>query len=231
MKIVLKDKTLTVRKWKGKDKKRFMNLMQQPEPDEDQIMQTLVYNCIESAVGPNGVIDINDIILSTDEFKYTISMIRSASLGDEIEYNFYCTECSETKKRIYNITDIIKGSFGDGESISADGVEIILGGIRNKEYYLEKLKEGSIFDFFLRIKSINGNDSFDLDFLIDFFDDLDIDIIDDVLGQYDDIRFKVDDVNEFVCDCGHTEKFHFDELPEFFPSEWFNEESLISSFK
>lgn len=227
MKLNLKDKTITIRKWKGKDKRNFMKLMQQPSPDETKIMQALVYNCIEEVDGKPG----NDTILSTDEFKYVISMIRSASLGDEIHYNFYCTECSETKERTYNITDIIRGSFGEGNTITAEGVDIILGEIRNKEYYIEKIKEGNIYDFFLRIESINGNDSFDIDYLIDFFDELDIDVLDDVLGQYNEIRFKVDDINEFVCDCGHTEKFHFDELPEFFPSDWFNEESLISSFK
>lgn len=220
-KIQLKDQVITFRKWKGKDKKNFMKEMNQPEPDEIKIMQALVYNCIEE----------QDVVLSTDEFKYVISMIRAASLGDEIEYNFYCTECEGIMERKYFITDIIKGTYGEGNQIEADGVSITLGEIRNKEFYAKKIQEGSIYDFFLRIKEINGNDSFDLEYLIDFFDDLDLDVLDDVLAQYDAIRFKVDDVNEFVCDCGHTESYHFDELPEFFPSEWFNEESLISSFK
>lgn len=221
MKIKLKDQEITVRKWKGKDKKKFMNEMNQPEPDEAKIMQALVYNCIEE----------EDVVLSTDEFKYVISMIRSISLGDEIKYNFFCTECEETTERKYYITDIIRGTFGEGNTIEAEGVSITLGEIRNKEFYAKKIQEGSIFDFFLRIKEINGNDAFDLEFLIDFFDDLDLDVLDDVLKQYDAIRFKVDDVNDFVCDCGHTESYHFDELPEFFPSSWFNEDTLISSFK
>lgn len=221
MKIQLKDQEITFRKWKGKDKKNFMKEMSQPEPDEIKIMQALVYNCIEE----------KDIVLSTDEFKYVISMIRAASLGNEIDYNFFCTECENTVDRKYYITDIIKGKYGHGNTIQSKGVDITLGEIRNKEFYMKKIQEGSIFDFLLRIKEINGNDSFDLEFLMDFFDDLDLDVLDDVLQQYDDIRFKVDDVNDFVCDCGHTESYHFDELPEFFPSEWFDSESLINSFK
>ena len=221
MKLNLKDRTITVRKWKGKDKRNFMKEMNQPEPSDERIMQTLVYNCIEE----------EDVVLSTDEFKYVISMIRAASLGDEILYNFFCTECENTVERKYFITDIIKGTYGEVNQIEADGVSITLREIRNKDFYIKKIQEGSIYDFFLRIKEINGNETFDLEYLIDFFDDLDLDVLDDVLKQYDNIRFKVDDVNDFVCDCGHTESYHFDELPEFFPSEWFNEESLISSFK
>lgn len=221
MKIQLKDQEITFRKWKGKDKKNFMKEMSQPVPDEIKIMQALVYNCIEE----------KDIVLSTDEFKYVISMIRAASLGNEIDYNFFCTECENTVDRKYYITDIIKGKYGHGNTIQAKGVDITLGDIRNKEFYMKKIQEGSIFDFLLRIKEINGNDSFDLEFLMDFFDELDLDVLDDVLQQYDDIRFKVDDINDFVCDCGHIESYHFDELPEFFPSQWFDSESLISSLK
>ena len=56
MKIKLKDQEITIRKWKGKDKKKFMTEMNQPEPDEMKIMQALVYNCIEE----------EDVVLSTD---------------------------------------------------------------------------------------------------------------------------------------------------------------------
>lgn len=220
MKIQLKDQVITARKWKGKDKRNFMKEMQKQKPNEDKITKALVYDCIEE-----------DVILSTDEFKYVLSMIRAESLGNEIKYNFYCTECDSTHERTYNITDIIRASYSDDSVISVGDININLGEIKNKEFYIEKIKEGKIYDFLLRINDINGDKTLDLDDLINFLDELDIDILDEILKKYDDIRFKVDDVNEFVCDCGHREKYHFDELPEFFPSEWFNDDSLVSSFR
>lgn len=219
MKIQLKDKTITTRKWKGKDKRAFVKLMQEPSPNEREIMQTLVYNCIEE-----------EVTLSPDEFKFVISQIRANSLGEEIKYNFYCTECDQTHERSYNISDIIRGVYKEGNVITSGDIVITLGEVRNKEYYLEKVKDGNIYDFFLRIADINGNDTFDLEYLIDYFDELDIDILDDILSQYDELKFKIDDLNTFECDCGHSEVYRFDELPEFFPSSWFDEDSILSTF-
>lgn len=220
MKIQLKNKEITIRKWKGKDKREFIKLMQEKTPNEVSIMNALVYDCIEE-----------DVTLSPEEFKYVLSQIRAKSLGEEITYNFYCTECGETHERKYNISDIMRPVFEDVNFISHGGINITLGEIKNKEYYLNKIQEGNIYDFLLRIEDINGNDAFDLDYLIDFFDDLDIDVLDEILKQYDKIKFKIDDVNTFECDCGFKEDYKFDEIPEFFPSDWFNDDSIMSSFK
>ena len=75
--------------------------------------------------------------------------------------------------------------------------------------------------FLLKIESFNGDDAFTLEGLIEKFEDLEIDTITEIMEIYDDHKFKVNDVNEIECDCGHKMKFEFDELPGFFPDSWF----------
>jgi hypothetical protein len=43
-----------------------------------------------------------------------------------------------------------------------------------------------------------------------------------LLEQWDDIKFRLDDINEAVCThCGAEEKYKFDDMPNFFPKSWF----------
>lgn len=222
MEIKLKDKTIVTRKWKGKDKKNFIAEMIKEKPNEKEIMNTLVHDCIETINGKDYKEYKEKVAFSPDEFKYIISMIRSESLGDDVTYNFFCTACKQTSERIYHITDILRPKYEEGNTIYVDDIEIVIGEIKNPDFYYKKIEEDSIYDFLLRIESINGNESFSLDQLIEYFDDLDVKTLDEILIQFNKLKFKVDDLNEFVCDCSHREKFYFDEIPEFFPTEWFN---------
>ena len=78
MKIKLGNKELTIRKWKGRDKKKFMAAVNAELLDEQEITNSLVYDCIEE-----------DVALSDDEFKYMLSKIRAYSLGEDISIEFY----------------------------------------------------------------------------------------------------------------------------------------------
>ena len=56
------------------------------------------------------------------------------------------------------------------------------------------------------------------------FDDLDIDVLTEVMRQFNEARFKIDDVNVVKCQCGKEQAYQFDELPGFLPESWFIEE-------
>lgn len=204
---------ITIRKWKGKDKRNFIAAMKKESVDEKEVMDALVYSCIAE---PN-------VVLSTEEFRYVLSRIRAISIGDDVKYTFQCPSCYETTEYEYKITELITGSFNRKDTIDVPGLNIKLGNIQNKDFYIQQVQEDSIYDFLLRIESINDNNAFTLDEVLDMFDDLDVDVIDNVMEQWEDIRFKVDDLNTVACKCGHDVEYHFDEIPEFFPTSWFKD--------
>jgi len=213
MEIQLGNKKLNIRGWKGKDKKAFLSSIKAEALDEKRVMESIVYECIEE----------KNVVLSIEEFKYVLVKIRAISLGEEIKINFYCRKCSELFEKTFLLKDIIKYSYKDLKEIKAPGVVIKLDEIKNKEIYIQKLKEDDLYDLLLRVKSFNGDDTFTLDELMDKFDDLDLSVLSNIIEQYEAAKFKVLDVNAVTCpSCQDVINYEFDELPEFFPSSWFN---------
>ena len=213
MEIKVGNKKLNIKKWKGKNKKDFIRLVNDSDTDNQKLLDILVYSCIEE-----------DVILSTEEFRYVLTRIRAYSLGETISFEFYCDKCQEIFHREMKLIDIIRYTYKPLKEIKFDKTKIKLGEIKNKEIYTEKVSEDPDYDFLFRIESINGNDTFTLTELMDIIDNFDIDVIEKVMEIYEDHRFKVDDTNIVKCDCGHEMIFQFDELPGFFPEKWFDSE-------
>lgn len=212
MKIKVGDKELTISKWKGKNKKDFVRMVGNQDIDNQQLLETLVYSCIEE-----------DVVLSTEEFRYVLTRIRAYSLGETIKFDFFCDECQNVFTRELELKDIITYSHKKLKDIKIPGAKIKFGDIKNKTIYTEKIAEDPDYDFLFRIASINGNDTFTLSELEDILDNLDIDVLEEVMSIYEEHRFKVQDVNTVTCDCGHEMTFKFDELPGFFPDNWFED--------
>lgn len=210
-----KDKEITIRKWKAREKKEFLNTVRNSE-SLDTLQDTLVYNCIEEKVAFNA-----------DEFKYVLTQIRSYSLGEDIELEFFCDDCKKKFLNTIKLSRIVKPVFSDKNEIKTKNYKIKLGDIRNVDFYKETIKnnpqEEKDYDFYLRIMSINGDDSLTLNEIIDLFDNMDIDEFDSIFQQWEDIRFKIDDTAEVKCkNCDSAVKYIFDEIPGFFPPSWFN---------
>ncbi len=215
MKVKLGTKELTIRKWKAKEKKEFLRTVRNSE-SLDSLQDVLVYNCIEEKVA-----------LNADEFKYMMTQIRSYSLGDEIELEFYCEHCKSKFLNTIKLHEIIKPVFSENKEIKSKNYNISIGDIRNPEFYkniiLNNPSEEKDYDFYLRIESINSDDSMTLEEIIELFNEMDIDEFDSIFEQWEDIKFKIDDVAEIECKkCQHTVKYSFDEIPGFFPPAWFN---------
>ena len=214
MKIKVGNKNLTIRKWKGKDKKAFINALKEKKINENDVMNSLVYSCIEE-----------DVILSLDEFKYVLTKIREYSLGDELEIEFYCASCGTVYTKKLKISEIIKYTYKELKEIKVKDVVIKLGELKNREIYVKLIEEDPIYDLLLRVESFNGNEGFNLEELVDLFDDLDIDILSEILDIYADSKFKIDDIKAIACpECGTETLYEFDELPDFFPKSWFEAE-------
>lgn len=215
MKIKVGDKILTARKWKGKDKKKFLQTIQKenidPEDLQNTLLNALVYDCIEE-----------DVVLSLEEFRYVLTRIRAESLGEDIHFQFYCKKCDKVFNKTYQLKDIIRYSFKELKSIKVQNIHIELGDVQNKEIYMNLIEKDEIYDFILRINSINGNDAFTLDELEEIIDNIDIDILEEIMEIWEASKFKIQDVNEVQCEhCSDIQIYEFDDLPDFFPSKWF----------
>lgn len=212
LKLKVGNKVIHCRKWKGKDKKRFVAAINKENVSETDVMQALVYDCIEE-----------DVNLDVEEFRFVLSRIRAYSLGENIHTEFYCESCGNLYEKNFKLKDIITYSFKEGFSeLKSGDTRIKIGEIKNRELYTKYIQEDDIYDLLLRVESINNDDSFNLETLIDKFDDLDLDVLADLLEQFEASKFKVLDVNTVECThCEKETKFKFDELPGFFPETWF----------
>lgn len=213
MKIKL-DKEITTRKWKAKEKKEFLRVIKSGE-SFDALQNVLVYNCLEE-----------DVALSPDEFKYVMSRIRIESLGDDLGLEFYCDDCKTKFIKELKISDIIKPVYSGKKILKTPNYEVKISEIKNVQFYKQTIAENpeeeKDYDFYLRIESINDNDALTLNEIIEIFNEMDIDDFDSLFMQWEDSRFKVNDNVDICCsNCGGTVTYSFDEIPGFFPVNWF----------
>ena len=123
----------------------------------------------------------------------------------------------------FKISEAIRYKHKTLSKIEIDGINIKLGPIRNKKIYMEKIQEDTDYDLLMRIQSINGNEDFNLEQLEQLFDELDLDVIENIIKIYDDHKFTIDNINTVKCKCGHEQTYEFDEIPGFLPESWFGE--------
>lgn len=220
--LVLRDKEIKFRKWKGKDRKAFIkslkNIQETQEIDEKATAEILVYNCLED----------KNIVLTSEEFRYVIAQIRIASIGSTLDFNFECSECELDFNTSLELNDLVKPVFEPIQDIVVGDITIKLGNIRNKEYYDKAISDCKsddeiyITDFIYRVHAINGNDTMTPQVLMDYFDNLDTDVLDSILDKWDTMKFKIDDIKVVKCShCDFEEEYMFDDLTGFFPKSWF----------
>lgn len=208
------DKKYKVRKWKAKEKKEFLKTIKEKE-NLDDLQDILVYNCIEGKAA-----------FSIDEFKYVFSKMRQISLGEKIKLEFFCNECKSKFIQEIPLDDIIKPIFSKIKNIQSKNYNIELSGIVNPDFYKKIISENveysKEYDFYLRIKSINDNETMTLEEIVEMFDNMDIDEYDYIFNEWEKIRFKINDIVDISCNnCNHIVKYSFDEVPGFFPNSWF----------
>jgi len=214
--LTLRDRKLKFRKWKVKDKNKFLEATR--NNDKALIKESLVYDCLEKS----------DIALSESEFKYVLVKIRQASIGDTASYNLQCSGCDQEFVFESNLDIIVKPSFEKYGTIKYNNVSVKMGNIANKKYYdeiidaAETKEQVALMNFLMHIKELNDSDAFSFDQLIDFFNELEIDTAEGIFNQWDKMQFTLDILHDVECpNCGYLETYEFDFLPGFFPENWF----------
>lgn len=220
--LELNGKVIKYRKWKGKDKNKFLEMFKEVQNITLQnTLKTLVDSCIE---------DSNQIF-SPEEYKYLLSMIRQESLGDDMEVLVSCESCEHVYEYKYKITEVLRPKHSTLNSFKTQNQEVVFGGVRNKELYIKAMEDNPQKDILYRVREVNSEDSFTMKELEDILMDLDVDEYDAILEYFNENKFLVMDEVPLECPkCGFVEDVSFDEIPDFFPDSWFdalNEEILI----
>lgn len=215
----VRGKEIRFRKWKVKDRKKFIALLKDIENIKDSnASDVLVYDCLE----------LPNTILSPDEFRYVLTQIRKESISETIDFKLLCSNCEEVFNINLDLDYLIKPEFSSYTNIKVQGYDIEICDVVNKEYYDKSVKatttadELYMVDFLYHIKSVNGDKSFTFVELEEYFEDINTDEIDSIFDQWDKMKFIINDVNDVTCpNCSNVEKYIFDDLPGFFPNKWF----------
>lgn len=213
--VKLKDKTVNVRKWKVKDRKKFLQSIK--DQDVKASTTALVNDCMEDPTIP----------LSPEEFRYLLLKIRALSLGEKVTYELNCEKCEKDFDMAVNIRDISNPVFQENNIISSGNIKIKTGDIPSKQFYdkamdeLQDERDIFLIDFLFHIKEIDGSDAFTFEDLFNFINDLDIDIAADIFDQWSKNKFKIDDTHIVKCPhCNFEEVYVFEDIPGFFPDSW-----------
>lgn len=207
--IKLNNNIVKARKWKAKDKFEFKKIIKN---ENGSFSDILVYNCLDKKIA-----------LSEEEYKYVLTQIRCHSLGETIKLEFYCEHCESRFSTELNLNDLIKPIISNKDIIQTEKHIIQLGEVINPEFYKKVILQAPAeLDFYLRIKTINDNECFSIESVVNYFNEMDIDEFESIMEQWEEIKFKVDDIVEVKCtNCEEPKKYKFDEIPGFFPESWF----------
>ena len=212
----LRNKEIKFRKWKVKDKKKFLSA----GDDKYLIKEALVYDCLEDKT----------IALSEDEYKYILTKIRETSLEDKVHYTFQCGKCNEVYDYDADLNAIMVGVFEPYGDITIKNHIFTMGSLKNRAFYeaattvANTPDEKFLIDFILHIDAYNDNDGYTFQQYNEIINELDADVFEKVINAWEKMRFKLDNVYEVQCPhCNATEYFEFDDLPGFFPESWDNQ--------
>ncbi len=208
----IRDTEVKYRKWKVKDKKKFMN-----SEDKRDLRDALVYDCLEDKT----------ITLSEDEYKYILMKIRETSLEDKVHYTFKCVKCEQLYDFDADLNTIMSGEFLPyGDIIYKDHI-FTMSSLKNREFYegaidaADSKDEKYLIDFILHINAYNDNDGYSFQQLNEIMNELDADVFEKIIVKWEEMRFKLNNIYEVQCPhCNNVELFEFDDLPGFFPESW-----------
>jgi len=209
----IRDKNIKYRKWKVKDKKKFITNLK----NQVLIKEALVFDCIED----------KKIGLSDDEYKYILVKIRESSISDSVKFTFICDECLGDFEYIADLNKIMSTDFEPyGDIVFKDHI-FTMGEILNRDFYESAIsivpqnEEKYLVDFILHIKAYNDNDAFNFEEINNIVNDLDVDAFEEIFKKWESMRFKMCNVHDVECEhCQNIMKFEFDDLPGFFPDSW-----------
>jgi len=214
---IVGNRTINFRKWKVKDKKKYLNALR--EDNLNDIQDALVYDCLED----------KNIVLDADEYKYILTQIRIHTFGNDITVEMHCDSCNTDFNYDINLADSYRQSFNPIEEIKSKNYVFKIGNIKNKEEFNAKyadcltIEQGIYTEFIYKIDSIDG-ENLSIEEIEEIMDELDADEAEEIFSIFVKNKFKIDNTNDICCpNCSNVETYEFDDFPGFFPLSWYEE--------
>lgn len=217
--IKLGDKTVQVRKWKGKDRNVFKKLLANTNTKPKEILNTMVIECLQD----------KDVALSPDMLEYLFIKVRELSISDNFDVKWKCAnpECNEVNNINLNVNDVFSTSFEGYSEINVQDYKFEIKAPVNAKFYNKAIQDISqdtdveIVEFALCVSAVNNEIDFTFDELVEFLEELDTETIDQIIYMFNKMKFKIDKIHELTCEkCKQKVKYEFDEIPDFFPQNW-----------
>ena len=200
----IRNNTLHFRGWKVKD----IRLYKTAENEKEQ-KEALIYNLIKEPV-----------ILDSYESLYALIMIRSKSVDEGVEYHFKCKKCEELYDVSIKPEECLKVEFNDYEPFTVGEHTYQFQDLKNREVY-ESVEKSELMDMCMHVKTIDNDDGYTLEEVINYFEDLDLKDFRAIKEVYDKQRFTVTMHSTVKCThCGNEIEMLFDTLPNFIPPEF-----------
>lgn len=206
--ITINGKKIEYRKWKVKDKIKLDKCSKIIDK-----RKVVVYDCLT-----------NKVNLDADEYNYVLSLIRDFSLHSDITFTIECPECGNVETITLPVSEIVSFREADYSPIVTDKLIIVLDDVKdNYEEIISSVNnklEKYITDFMLHIKTVNGN-TLTLEELNTFINDMDVDVFEKILFEWDKKKSKYSCVKDIQCsECKTLFACDLQNMNDFFPKSW-----------
>lgn len=192
------------RSWKVKDMRNYKTAENLPDQ-----RKALVYDCLKE-----------DIALDTFEYLFALIQIRLKSISDKINYQFKCSKCDKPYIAEVDLSEVVETSYTEYEPFTIGEHTYVFSDIKNRDFY-ESLDHSELLDLIMHIESIDNDNSFTLEEVSTFIDDLPVKEFLELKDKFNDQRFKVEMKGKVKCThCGNEVSMIFDTLPNFVPEEF-----------
>lgn len=215
-------KIINVREWKVKDRKKYKEVLQNFSDNNIinyKLFEIFVDKCLTEKIA-----------LNSDEREQIFYELRKLCIGDEYIFSDICGHCGASNKHKIKLSEIFKfNKIKDNnvKVIEADGIKIELEPVKNIDFYNDTILKSNdkyLDDLILHIKSINGDESMGFNEYKEYFDELNIRTMENILEEWKkNQNYFVSREIELKCDkCDKKTKFWMENIPNLLPVKWFN---------
>jgi hypothetical protein len=202
-----KEKIVTIKPWKTKTKKEFLNLIKKNNGDFKNIKESEVLKVLLTPY-----IEPNDIFLSDAEKEYLIICIRNISLDNNISFLIECSGCGEKIPVKCEIMDLVKYQENQYPIILNDISWIDIKNNTQSKY--KDYMPGTI-EMLSHISDYKGE--VNLDKMVEIYDNMELKESDDLYKDYTTIRSSIKIEREETCPyCSELDTYYLESVPDLF---------------
>jgi len=206
-----KNKTVTLKPWKTKTKKDFLNIIKKKEKNlsEEDILEVLI----------NPYVEPNDIYFSDDELQWILINLRNISIDNNMKFLIECSNCNEDILVECKLLDLVQFRENQYPIIKNErgwkDIESLQDYKKGIKQYSDEFPKN--IEMLMHLDTVEGKKFNSLAEKIEYFEDLDLLEGNKIVDEYNEVKSKIDLSYKTKCPhCDYEGKYIFEELPNFF---------------